>query len=84
MNPEEQGHKAPASEDGYDYNKQHRPKDASGNPLMENVDFQGVREVEVEATEEMKRLLRLWLITMQIHPNIKQDQSLSLLWIIAN
>ena len=58
MNPEEQGHKAPASEDDYDYNKQHRPKDASGNPLMENVDFQGVREVEVEATEEMKRFTK--------------------------
>ena len=58
LNPEEQGHKAPASEDGYDYNKQHRPKDASGNPLMENVDFQGVREVEVEATEEMKRFTK--------------------------
>ena len=58
LNPEEQGHKAPASEDDYDYNKQHRPKDASGNPLMENVDFQGVREVEVEATEEMKRFTK--------------------------
>ena len=58
LNPEEQGHKAPASEDGYDYNKQYRPKDASGNPLMENVDFQGVREVEVEATEEMKRFTK--------------------------
>ena len=58
LNPEEQGHKAPASEDGYDYNKQHRPKDASGNPLMENVDFQGVREVEVEATDEMKRFTK--------------------------
>ena len=58
LNPEEQGHKAPASEDGYDYNKQHRPKDASGNPLMENVDFQGVREVKVEATEEMKRFTK--------------------------
>ena len=58
LNPEEQGHKAPASEDGYDYNKQHRPKDASGNPLMENVDFHGVREVEVEATEEMKRFTK--------------------------
>lgn len=58
LNPEEQGRKAPASEDGYDYNKQHRPKDASGNPLMENVDFQGVREVEVEATEEMKRFTK--------------------------
>lgn len=58
LNPEEQGHKAPASEGGYDYNKQHRPKDASGNPLMENVDFQGVREVEVEATEEMKRFTK--------------------------
>ena len=58
LNPEEQGHKAPASEDGYDYNKQHRPKDASGNPLMENVAFQGVREVEVEATDEMKRFTK--------------------------
>ena len=58
LNPEEQGHKAPASEDGYDYNKKYRPKDASGNPLMENVDFQGVREVEVEATEEMKRFTK--------------------------
>jgi VPDSG-CTERM exosortase interaction domain protein len=58
LNPEEQGRKAPASEDGYDYNKQYRPKDASGNPLMENVDFQGVREVEVEATEEMKRFTK--------------------------
>ena len=58
LNPEEQGHKAPASEDGYDYNKQYRPKDASGNPLMENVAFQGVREVEVEATEEMKRFTK--------------------------
>ena len=58
LNPEEQGRKAPASEDGYDYNKQYRPKDASGNPLMENVAFQGVREVEVEATEEMKRFTK--------------------------
>ena len=58
LNPEEQGRKAPASEDGYDYNKQYRPKDASGNPLMENVDFQGVREVEVEATDEMKRFTK--------------------------
>ena len=58
LNPEEQGRKAPASEDGYDYNKQYRPKDASGKPLMENVAFQGVREVEVEATEEMKRFTK--------------------------
>ena len=58
LNPEEQGRKAPASEDDYDYNKQYRPKDASGNPLMENVAFQGVREVEVEATEEMKRFTK--------------------------
>ena len=58
LNPEEQGHKAPASEDDYDYNKQYRPKDASGNPLMENVAFQGVREVEEEATEEMKRFTK--------------------------
>ena len=58
LNPEEQGRKAPASEDGYDYNKQYRPRDASGNPLMENVAFQGVREVEVEATEEMKRFTK--------------------------
>ena len=58
LNPEEQGRKAPASEDGYDYNKQYRPKDASGNPLMENVAFQGVREVEVEATDEMKRFTK--------------------------
>ena len=58
LNPEEQGHKAPAFDSDYDYNKQHRPKDASGNPLMENVDFQGVREVEVEATEEMKRFTK--------------------------
>ena len=58
LNPEEQGHKAPAFDSDYDYNKQHRPKDASGNPLMENVAFQGVREVEVEATEEMKRFTK--------------------------
>jgi len=58
LNPEEQGHKAPASEDDYDYNKQYRPKDAAGKPLMENVDFQGVREVEEEATEEMKRFTK--------------------------
>ena len=58
LNPEEQGRKAPASEDGYDYNKQYRPKDASGKPLMENVAFQGVREVEIEATEEMKRFTK--------------------------
>ena len=58
LNPEEQGRKAPASEDDYDYNKQYRPKDASGNPLMENVAFQGVREVEVEATDEMKRFTK--------------------------
>lgn len=58
LNPEEQGRKAPASEGGYDYNKQYRPKDASGNPLMENVAFQGVREVEVEATDEMKRFTK--------------------------
>lgn len=58
LNPEEQGHKAPASEDDYEYNKTNRPKDASGNPLMENVAFQGVREVEIEATEEMKRFTK--------------------------
>ena len=58
LNPEEQGHKAPASEDDYDYNKKYRPRDAAGKPLMENVAFQGVREVEVEATEEMKRFTK--------------------------
>ena len=58
LNPEEQGHKAPASEDDYEFNKNYRPKDASGNPLMENVAFQGVREVEEEATEEMKRFTK--------------------------
>ena len=58
LNPEEQGHKAPASEDDYDYNKKNRPRDAAGKPLMENVDFQGVREVEEEATEEMKRFTK--------------------------
>ena len=58
LNPEEQGRKAPASEDDYEFNKNYRPKDASGNPLMENVAFQGVREVEVEATEEMKRFTK--------------------------
>ena len=58
LNPEEQGHKAPATEDDYEFNKKYRPKDKSGNPLMENVDFQGVREVEEEATEEMKRFTK--------------------------
>ena len=58
LNPEEQGHTAPASEDDYDYNKKYRPRDAAGKPLMENVDFQGVREVEEEATEEMKRFTK--------------------------
>lgn len=58
LNPEEQGRKAPAFDSDYDYNKQYRPKDASGNPLMENVYFQGVREVEIEATEEMKRFTK--------------------------
>ena len=58
LNPEEQGHKAPASEDDYDYNKKNRPRDAAGKPLVENVDFQGVREVEEEATEEMKRFTK--------------------------
>jgi len=58
LNPEEQGRKAPASEDDYEFNKNYRPKDASGKPLMENVAFQGVREVEVEATEEMKRFTK--------------------------
>ena len=58
LNPEEQGHKAPASEDDYDYNKKYRPRDAAGNYEMENVAFQGVREVEIEATEEMKRFTK--------------------------
>ena len=59
LNPEEQGHKAPATEDDYEFNKTNRPKDrTSGKPLMENVAFQGVREVEVEATEEMKRFTK--------------------------
>ena len=58
LNPEEQGRKAPASEDDYEYNKTYRPKDKSGKPLMENVAFQGVREVEVEATDEMKRFTK--------------------------
>lgn len=58
LNPEEQGHKAPASEDDYEYNKNYRPKDAAGNYEMENVAFQGVREVEEEATEEMKRFTK--------------------------
>ena len=58
LNPEEQGRKAPASEDDYEFNKKNRPKDKSGKPLMENVAFQGVREVEEEATEEMKRFTK--------------------------
>ena len=58
LNPEEQGHKAPATEDDYDYNKKYRPRDAAGNYEMENVAFQGVREVEIEATEEMKRFTK--------------------------
>ena len=59
LNPEEQGHKAPATEDDYEFNKTNRPKDpTSGKPLMENVAFQGVREVEEEATEEMKRFTK--------------------------
>ncbi len=58
LNPEEQGHTAPASEDDYDYNKKYRPRDAAGNYEMENVAFQGVREVEIEATEEMKRFTK--------------------------
>ena len=58
LNPEEQGHKAPATEDDYEYNKNYRPKDASGNYEMENVAFQGVREVEIEANEEMKRFTK--------------------------
>lgn len=58
LNPEEQGHKAPATEDEYEYNKNYRPKDASGNYEMENVAFQGVREVEIEANEEMKRFTK--------------------------
>ena len=58
LNPEEQGHTAPASEDDYDYNKKYRPRDAAGNYEMENVAFQGVREVEMEATEEMKRFTK--------------------------
>lgn len=58
LNPEEQGRTAPASEDDYDYNKKYRPRDAAGNYEMENVAFQGVREVEIEATEEMKRFTK--------------------------
>lgn len=37
----------------YEHNRNNTPKDASGNPAMEPVNFQGVKIVEIEATKEM-------------------------------
>lgn len=37
----------------YAHNRNNAPKDASGNPTMEPVNFQGVKIVEIEATQDM-------------------------------
>ena len=53
LNPSERNAVAHSNTMDYEHNRHNAPKDASGNPTMEPVNFQGVKIVEIEATKEM-------------------------------
>ena len=53
LNPSERNAVAHSNLMDYEHNRDNAPKDASGNPTMEPVNFQGVKIVEIEATKDM-------------------------------
>ena len=53
LNPSERNAVAHDNLMDYEHNRNNAPKDASGNPTMEPVNFQGVKVVEIEATQDM-------------------------------
>lgn len=53
LNPSERTAVAHDNLMDYEHNRNNAPKDASGNPAMEPVNFQGVKIVEIEATQDM-------------------------------
>lgn len=53
LNPSERTAVAHDNIMDYEHNRNNAPKDASGNPTMEPVNFQGVKIVEIEATQDM-------------------------------
>lgn len=53
LNPSERNAVAHDNLMDYEHNRNNVPKDASGNPTMEPVNFQGVKIVEIEATQDM-------------------------------
>ena len=53
LNPSERNAVAHDNLMDYAHNRNNAPKDASGNPTMEPVNFQGVKIVEIEATQDM-------------------------------
>ena len=53
LNPSERNAVAHDNLMDYGHNRNNAPKDASGNPTMEPVNFQGVKVVEIEATKDM-------------------------------
>ena len=53
LNPSERTAVAHDNLMDYEHNRNNTPKDASGNPTMEPVNFQGVKIVEIESTQYM-------------------------------
>lgn len=53
LNPSERNAVAHDNLMDYEHNRNNAPKDASGNPTMEPINFQGVKIVEIEATQDM-------------------------------
>lgn len=53
LNPSERNAVAHDNLMDYAHNRNNAPKDAVGNPTMEPVNFQGVKIVEIEATQDM-------------------------------
>ena len=53
LNPSERTAVAHDNLMDYEHNRNNAPKDASGNPTMEPVNFQGVKIVEIEVTQDM-------------------------------
>ena len=53
LNPSERNAVAHDNLMDYAHNRNNTPKDPSGNPTMEPVNFQGVKVVEIEATKDM-------------------------------
>ena len=53
LNPSERNAVAHDNLMDYAHNRNNMPKDESGNPTMEPVNFQGVKIVEIEATKDM-------------------------------